>query len=131
MLGLIVATALLRCPRCRRGHVYRWSLRMNRTCPVCDFKFEREEGYFLGAMYASYFFQFVTVTPVMIILLMTTHSAAWTLGVTVAQTFIQAPLAYLYSRVIWLAVDTYFDPPADWEGAKPRQPKPAPARRLR
>ena len=131
MWSLIGSTALLKCPRCKRGKVYRWSLRMNRTCPVCDLKFEREQGYFFGAMYASYAFQFATITPVMFILLVTTHSAWWTIGVTAAQTFIQAPIAYLYSRVIWLAIDTYFDPPADWDDA-PAKPAPtAPARRLR
>jgi hypothetical protein len=27
---------------------------MNERCPVCDLRFEREPGYFLGAMYISY-----------------------------------------------------------------------------
>ena len=27
---------------------------MHEYCPVCGLKFEREEGYFLGAMYISY-----------------------------------------------------------------------------
>ena len=27
---------------------------MHERCPVCDLKFEREAGYFLGAMYVSY-----------------------------------------------------------------------------
>src|ERR1041385_5728935 len=49
------------CPRCRMGRifrdsifrVYRWP-KMYERCPVCDLKFEREPGYFLGAMYISY-----------------------------------------------------------------------------
>jgi len=27
---------------------------MRERCPACDLKFEREEGYFLGAMYIGY-----------------------------------------------------------------------------
>jgi hypothetical protein len=27
---------------------------MNERCPYCGLKFEREQGYFLGAMYFSY-----------------------------------------------------------------------------
>ena len=27
---------------------------MHERCPVCDLRFEREQGYFLGAMYVSY-----------------------------------------------------------------------------
>ena len=48
-----------RCPRCRSGSIFRTSIfrgfpRMNERCPVCNLKFEREQGYFLGAMYISY-----------------------------------------------------------------------------
>src|SRR5437763_4892044 len=43
-----------RCPRCRRGRMFRGSFAMNEPCPVCGMLFQREEGYFLGAMYVSY-----------------------------------------------------------------------------
>src|SRR5207244_4530687 len=48
-----------KCPRCHSGAIFRSSIfrgfvKMNERCPVCDLKFEREEGYFLGAMYISY-----------------------------------------------------------------------------
>lgn len=122
-MGLIIATALLRCPVCHRGNLYQKSLRMNKTCPKCDFKFEREEGYFVGAMYASYGFQLATVTPVMIILLVVSQSPVFILGVLVPQILLQVPVAYLYSRAIWMAVDTHFDPPLPLEtGAQVASP---------
>src|SRR5437764_919989 len=48
-----------RCPRCRTGKIFRGSAflgfpKMNERCPVCQLRFEREAGYFLGAMYVSY-----------------------------------------------------------------------------
>ena len=48
-----------RCPRCRSGRIFRYSVfrgfpKMHERCPVCHLKFQREEGYFLGAMYISY-----------------------------------------------------------------------------
>lgn len=43
-----------RCPRCLEGRVYTSLLRMNETCPLCEHRFQREPGYFLGAMYISY-----------------------------------------------------------------------------
>src|SRR5437763_2972656 len=43
-----------RCPRCRRGPMFRGLFTMNDPCPVCGLVFQREEGYFLGAMYVSY-----------------------------------------------------------------------------
>src|SRR5262245_55169361 len=48
------AVLRMRCPRCRTGRVFRSLFRMNDPCPHCGLLFEREEGYFLGAMYVSY-----------------------------------------------------------------------------
>src|SRR5215467_4662373 len=43
------------CPRCRLGKIFRKSVwlfpGMYERCPVCGLKFDREPGYFLGAMY--------------------------------------------------------------------------------
>src|SRR5258708_25159976 len=43
-----------RCPRCREGRLFKSALRMNDPCLICGQVFEREPGYFLGAMYFSY-----------------------------------------------------------------------------
>ena len=49
-----------KCPNCRKGEVYEkpkkiFSLPdMKKSCDVCGYKFDREPGYFLGAMYISY-----------------------------------------------------------------------------
>ncbi|HSR16320.1 MAG TPA: hypothetical protein VLL51_11235, partial [Gemmatimonadales bacterium] len=41
---------LLRCPRCgSRGMVGRWG-RFREDCPGCGHHYEREEGYWLGAV---------------------------------------------------------------------------------
>src|SRR5205807_4916870 len=42
------------CPRCCRGAIYQAGMKMNVRCPECDLLLEREEGYFMGAMYISY-----------------------------------------------------------------------------
>src|SRR5262245_56913727 len=43
-----------RCPRCCEGRLFRGLFAMHRCCPVCGLRFEREQGYFVGAMYVSY-----------------------------------------------------------------------------
>lgn len=60
--------AILRqlCPRCRSGKIFRSSIfyglaHMYERCPVCSLKYEREQGYFLGAMYISYGLALVTI----------------------------------------------------------------------
>ena len=47
-----------RCPRCRRGAIFaRWRFLgfgvLHPMCPECGVLYQREQGYFLGAMYIS------------------------------------------------------------------------------
>jgi uncharacterized protein (DUF983 family) len=53
-LGTVLDILRERCPRCRQGRMFRGRFDMNDPCPVCGLIFQREEGYFLGAMYVSY-----------------------------------------------------------------------------
>jgi hypothetical protein len=53
--------ASLKCPNCGQGKVFYGNKipffgipKMRETCEVCHYKFDREPGYFLGAMYVSY-----------------------------------------------------------------------------
>src|SRR2546427_2942302 len=43
-----------RCPVCFQGAMFRGRFEMSATCPVCGHRFEREPGFFQGAMYVSY-----------------------------------------------------------------------------
>ena len=102
----------LRCPRCRTGPVFRSLLRMNDPCPHCGLVFEREEGYFLGAMYVSYALGGVLVAAAY-------FAAAWlwpgldslTLCLLLMAAYLPLmPLVYRYSRVIWLHLDRIVSP---------------------
>jgi hypothetical protein len=54
--GLKRLTAIVKqlCPRCLQGQVFATLFRMHEQCPVCGLRFEREPGYFTGAMYLRY-----------------------------------------------------------------------------
>lgn len=52
-----------KCPRCGEGNIFehnksftfsKKSYKMNKNCPSCDLKFEKEVGFFYGAMFVSY-----------------------------------------------------------------------------
>ncbi len=51
-----------KCPRCRQGNLFKYSLirkphkftETYKACPNCDLIYEREPGFFFGAMYVSY-----------------------------------------------------------------------------
>lgn len=51
-----------KCPNCKKGKIFKnrgniilFNIpKMNDRCPVCNYKFERETGFFFGAMFVSY-----------------------------------------------------------------------------
>jgi uncharacterized protein (DUF983 family) len=109
------------CPRCRMGRifrdsicrVYRWP-KMYERCPVCDLKFEREPGYFLGAMYISYGLGVVSIALIAMVLWAVTP---WGIvKIIVWSSLLFLPLVWpitLFSRVLWLYLDWTLDPPRE------------------
>lgn len=45
----------LRCPACGRGAFWQGGFRTARSCPACGMLFEKEAGYYAGAIYPAYF----------------------------------------------------------------------------
>ncbi len=105
-----------RCPRCRMGSIFRYSVfrgfpKMHERCPVCDLKFEREPGYFLGAMYVSYALGLVIIAIVAAFLWVVT--GWWITKDTVWAVVLFLPLApttTLFARVLWIYLDQTIDP---------------------
>lgn len=104
------------CPRCHMGRIFRGSLlhvfpRMHERCPVCGLKFEREEGYFLGAMYISYGIGVLLISLFAVVLWMLTR---WSLQrVVLLGILLFVPLVpsiTLFSRVLWIYLDRSVDP---------------------
>ncbi len=105
-----------RCPRCRTGNIFRSSIflgfpKMHLRCPVCDLKFEREPGYFLGAMYVSYALGLVMVA--LIAALLWSITGWWITKDTIWAVVLFLPLAptiTLLARVLWIYLDQTVDP---------------------
>jgi len=106
----LLAILRLRCPRCLKGPVFRsfWSL--HKECPECGLSFEREPGYFTGAMYISYGIGILFAGPVSIYLFLQGVSEPVIFVVALAQLAIVSPLVFRYSRVAWLHFDQRMDP---------------------
>lgn len=83
---------------------------MRERCPVCGLKFEREPGYFTGAMYASYFLGIFSTTPAWLFMLMAGASYTAILIVGFSLVIVLMPLYFHYSRVLWMHIDAYFNP---------------------
>jgi len=84
---------------------------MHPRCPVCDLKFEREQGYFLGAMYISYGLALITIA-VLAILLRAFTTWSWTRDIIWALILFLplAPFLTLFARVLWIYLDQSIDP---------------------
>jgi uncharacterized protein (DUF983 family) len=111
-------SAILRqlCPRCRSARIFRKSIfagfpGMQECCPTCGLKFEREQGYFLGAMYISYGLALITIAALGLLLW---ASTSWSLQrITLWAILLFLPLApslTLFSRVLWIYLDRAIDP---------------------
>jgi len=106
------------CPRCRRGAIYErvwlWRLpAMYAYCPECGLKYEREQGYFLGAMYISYGLALITIFLIALALWLAT---SWSIERDVAVAALLfvplVPILVTVSRVLWIHFDRAVDP--DW-----------------
>ena len=104
------------CPRCRQGPIYRtplWRgfLNMHERCPNCGMQFEREQGYFVGAMYFSYL---LSIPPCLLIALALWRITGWGFDTVMLATFVTylpfVPAVTRFARVLWMYVDRHFDP---------------------
>ena len=112
-----------RCPRCGGGHLFTSWLKMKPRCPRCGMRFEREEGFFLGAFTVNF--------GVMLI------SLALFIGIGIALTLPDPPpgklaiggmivgvivptFFYPMSRTFWSAIDLIMKPlePSEITSAK-------------
>ena len=87
---------------------------MNKACPVCGLVFEREQGYYTGAMVVSYAIAVPTYGLIVIALLLAGVAAPVALLVGGVIYLVLAPFIFRYSRVVWLHFDWGIDP--DHEG---------------
>ena len=90
--------------------MFRSLWRMHDDCPECGVSFEREPGFFYGAMYFSYGIGLAIAAPVSILLFLKGFSEPMIFLIAIAQLAIVSPLLFRYSRVAWMHFDQRFDP---------------------
>jgi hypothetical protein len=80
-------------------------------CPVCDLSFEREPGYFLGAMYISYALGVFLIALVAVLLWAMTGWGLIRVTTCAIVLFLPlAPMLTLFARVLWIYLDQAVDP---------------------
>ena len=101
----------LKCPQCGKGALFQTYFKMFTYCTQCNLKFERESGYFIGAMYLNYgatvliafpsYFLIETFTPIPF----SVNLSIWMLFSAIFPI-----LFYRYSKSLWLNFDYMFSP---------------------
>jgi len=118
IIDIISRSLRLRCPACGRASIVNAPFRIRQSCTSCGVSFNREEGFFVGAILAN-----IVATEAVIIL---AYLVAITIGhdidrVVIAFLLMLAvsfPLAfYHHSWSLWLGLDHLIEslpkPPAD------------------
>ena len=105
VLRILGRAVRLRCPRCGRTPLYRGAFAMHARCAACGLRYEREQGYFVGAIYINYAATVVVAAGTVLAadaLLGLTLAEQLALGIAAAAL---VPLAFFrYSRSVWLSV---------------------------
>src|SRR5215471_9830876 len=116
-IDVSLVSAVLRqlCPRCRTARMFRKSIftgfpGMLEMCPNCGLRFNREPGYFLGAMYISYGLGLVTIVGLALLFWGLTSWSLMKITLWAILLFLPlAPTLTLFSRVLWIYLDQAID----------------------
>ncbi len=114
VLRILGRALRLRCPRCGHTPLYRGAFAMHPRCGACGLRYEREQGYFVGAIYINY-------AATVVVAAGTVLAADALFGLTLAQQLALGialaalvPLAFFrYARSLWLSVG-YLTSAGEW-----------------
>jgi len=108
----IEAIVSCKCPRCRQGDMFAFNSLMpskfskvNEKCSHCGLRFEREPGFFTGAMYVSYAFNVAIVVAVFVALnILQIDNLVLSIVLVMGIIIGLVPVFFRYSRVLFLHI---------------------------
>ena len=103
---------LLRCLPCGGAPLFTGMFSMHTSCSACGFHYEREPGYFLGAIYFGYGgLAVVSLIAGVVMQSVFDVPLAWIFGSLFVVAVLVATVGFRYSRAAWMALDMVCDPP--------------------
>ena len=103
------------CPYCGGPDIFRGWFALREHCPTCGVRFEREDGYFLGAYAINLLIaEFLGLGTALTIIFGTRFrdaSLLWQEALAVSLALGLPLLFFPFSRTLWMALDLLFDPP--------------------
>lgn len=105
-----------RCAVCGSGHLYESWFRMKARCPRCGYRFEREEGFFLGAYVvnlavAEGLIAILCIVPLIWLSATSPDTSLWPVIIAGLVGAALGPvLFYPFSRTVWVAFELILRP---------------------
>lgn len=113
-VGTMLARGLLkRCPQCGQRKIFRSFFTLLPRCPNCDYPFEREEGYWTGAMIVNIAACMAWFAVLFVgTFIATAPDVDWAplLAVALGTMGLLPIVFYPHSKTIWMAFDLYWHP---------------------
>ena len=111
--GLIRAL-LLRCPYCGKGKLFRRGYTMYEKCSVCGWRFERESGYWTGAialnLVVTELLIAIVIVPLATWLAITQQPITLLLIIGLPMPFILPFLFFRHAKSFWMSIDFWVHP---------------------
>ena len=115
---IVYSTLWNKCPKCHQTNVFvsnKWYNlkefdKMNEICSCCNLKFEKEYGFYTGAMYVSYALMvgWFVFTWVLDSFLFKSETWQYLTFVTISMTLL-IPLTFRHSRLLWINFFNSYD----------------------
>lgn len=106
------------CPRCHEGPFFKtknpYDLKdfdkINTSCPYCGESFQREPGFYIGAMYISYALSVAMVITAFVgFVIIFGFDIEYVLAVLIPAIIILLPVLFRTARIIWLNIFVNYD----------------------
>ena len=112
-MSRLKALFTFKCPSCEKGNVFEKNGvlsfgKVKKQCSSCQHQFEREPGFFFGAMYVSYAMAVAELIAIFIIgqFFLSEPFDPKILIFLITGVFLFAPINYKFSRMIWMYLFT-------------------------
>jgi uncharacterized protein (DUF983 family) len=100
----------LRCPYCGKGRIYSHGFTMNDHCSNCGWIFEREDGYWTGAIAVNLVVAETLAAAAAIPLAIMQASPLLVMGIGIPLVIALPILFYRHSNSFWMALDFMIHP---------------------
>jgi uncharacterized protein (DUF983 family) len=110
-MGKVIDVLTCKCPNCEDGKIFNKlgnlllfrAPKMNSICKVCNFKFEKEPGFFFGSMFVSYALVAAEmIACVVLFKLIFDFSYVNVLVLTIVTAVLLSTINFRISRSIWI-----------------------------